>query len=503
VAAKFVKLTANSNWKSILNQYGLSEVRFFSIPISARDPKPAVGVEDVGLSVTLSWTAGREAAKHDVYFSDDDQAVVDGTAYLATVTETSYGPFDLDLGKTYYWRVDEVNDAEVPSTWQGDFWSFTTIDSLVVDNFESYTDEDTLNEAIWQTWIDGFGVPENGSQVGYLLPPYAEQAIVHGGLQSMPLIYDNRSASYSEATANINDLASGRDWTRHGITALSLWFRGYPASVGSCVEGPAGTYTMTAAGDDIWNQADEFHYAFKQLAGTGSIVARVESIDPTNPWAKAGVMIRETLDAGSKFAGIFITPTNGCSFQARTDTDSAATSDGAIWTAEQRAITAPYWVKLERDVMGSLKGYYASDGVNWRPMIWKPGVSMSSNVYIGLALTSHDAALTCQAVLSGVQTSGAVTGQWQSQDIGILSNSAEPIYVVIADSTNAPAAVLHDDPAATQTDIWTEWAIPLQSFAEQGVNLTDVDRISIGVGNKDHPQPGGTGTMYFDDIRLD
>ncbi len=502
VAAKFVRLTVNNNWGGILNQHGLSEVRFFHIPISARDPQPAAGAEGVGLSVTLKWTAGRGAVTHDVYFSDDWQAVEDGTALVATVTETRYGPLALDLNTTYYWRVDEVNDAEAITTWQGDSWYFTTVDSLVVDDFESYTDDDTAGEAIWQTWIDGFGVPENGSQVGYLLPPYAEQAMVHSGLQSMPLTYDNTTASYSEATAEIDNLASSRDWIRYGIENLSLWFRGYPASVGSFVEGPAGTYTMTASGADIWNQADEFHYAFKQLAGTGSIIARVDNIDPTNPWAKAGVMIRETLDAGSKFAGIFITPTNGCSFQARTDVDTAAISDGTVWTAEQRAITAPHWVKLERDVTGSLKGYYASDGVNWRPLIWKPGISMSSNVYIGLALTSHDVALTCQAVFSGVQTAGAVTGQWQSKDIGVLSNSAESIYVEIANSTGAPAIVFHGDLLATQIDAWTDWIIPLQVFADQGVNLTDVDRISIGVGNKDNPQPGGTGTLYIDDIRL-
>jgi hypothetical protein len=509
VAAKFVRLTANSNWGGILNQYGLSEVRFFYIPISARGPEPALGAEDVGLSVTLSWVPGREAAMHDVYFSDDYEAVVDGTALIGNVAGTSYGPLDLELGTTYYWRVDEVNDAETPSTWQGDFWYFTTVDSLLVDDFESYTDDDTAGEAIWQTWIDGFGVPENGSQVGYLLPPYAEQAIVHSGYQSMPLTYDNTAASYSEATASVDNLASGRDWTRNGIQDLSLWFRGYPASVGNFVEGPAGTYTMTAGGTDIWNQADEFHYAFKQLSGAGSIVAKVESVELADVWTKAGVMIRETLDPGSKFAAVYITPTNadgtpteGCRFQARTDTDGSATSDTSVATAEQTAITAPYWVKLERDVAGSLRAYYASDGVNWRAMIWRPSVSMGSTVYIGLALCSHNAALTAEAKFSNVQTTGTVTGQWQSQDIGILNNSAEPMYVALANRTGTPGIVFHDDPAATQIEDWTQWMIPLQAFVDQGIDLSDVDSISLGVGNKSNPQPGGKGTMFFDDVRL-
>ncbi|MHC4583891.1 MAG: hypothetical protein ACYS3N_05140, partial [Planctomycetota bacterium] len=115
VSAKYVRLTANSNWKSILPQFGLSEVQFFSLPVQAREPNPASGAREVALDLDLAWRAGREAAVHDVYFSDDWQAVVDGTAPVTTVTETSHGPLALDLGKTYYWRVDEVNDAETPS----------------------------------------------------------------------------------------------------------------------------------------------------------------------------------------------------------------------------------------------------------------------------------------------------------------------------------------------------------------------------------------------------
>ena len=127
---------------------------------------------------------------------------------------------------------------------------------------------------------------------------------------------------------------------------------------------------------------------------------------------------------------------------------------------------------------------------------------MSSNVYIGLALTSHNAALTCEAKFSGVRTTGTVTGQWQSQDIGISTNSAELIYVAVGNNAGTSAIVKYDEPAATQIDAWTEWNIPTQVFADQGVNLTDVDNISIGIGDKDNPQPGGSGTIYIDDIRL-
>ena len=508
--AKFVRLTANSNWGGILAQFGLSEVRFFSIPVQAGKPEPASGAVDVALDIDLAWRAGREAASHEVYLSDDLQAVEDGTALVTTVAGSSYGPLALDLGRTYYWRVDEVNDAASPARWQGDIWDFTTIESFVVDDFEGYTDNDAANEAIWQHWIDGFGVPANGSQVGNLLPPYAEQTIVHGGLQSMPLTYTNTGAvTNSEATFT---LTTQKDWTVRGVGELSLWFRGYPASVGGFMEAPAGTFTVAAEGADIWNQADEFHYVYKQLNGVGSIIARVDSVENTNAWAKAGVMIRETLDAGSKFAAVYVTPTNadgtptnGCRFQGRADTDGSATSDSSptlVATPEQMAITAPYWVQIERDVAGNFRGSYSSNGTAWTPMVWRPAISMESTVYIGLALTSHVAGVQGQASFSGIRTTGTVTGQWQSQDIGILSNSAESLYVEIANANGASGVVLHDDPAATQIDTWTQWRIDLQRFADQGINLTNVNSISVGVGNKSNPQPGGTGIMYIDDIGL-
>jgi hypothetical protein len=130
-------------------------------------------------------------------------------------------------------------------------------------------------------------------------------------------------------------------------------------------------------------------------------------------------------------------------------------------------------------------------------------ISMGSNVYIGLAVTSHDAALTCQAVFSNVTTTGSVGPQWANQDIGIASNAAEPMYVAISNSAGTPAVVVNDDPAAATIDTWTQWVIPLQAFADQGIVLTDVDRIAIGLGTRGNMTvPGGSGKIYIDDIRL-
>jgi hypothetical protein len=137
-------------------------------------------------------------------------------------------------------------------------------------------------------------------------------------------------------------------------------------------------------------------------------------------------------------------------------------------------------------------------------MSWNPqNISMSSNVYIGLAVTSHNAAATCEARFSNVTVTGTAGAQWMNQDIGILSNDAEPLYVAVSNSTGNPAVVVHDNPAAAQINVWTEWVIPLSALANQGINLTNVDKIAVGLGTKGNmTTPGGSGKMYFDDIRL-
>jgi len=231
-AAKYVRITANSNWGGMVNQYGLSEVRFLYIPVWATEPSPDSGATDVDVDTILSFRAGREAAKHDVYISTDEQTVIDGTVPVAGVTEASYAP-SLDLAGTYYWRIDEVNDAEIPTTWQGDIWNLSTQEYLVVEDFESYNDIPAGEEGsnlVYGTWVDGFENPANGSTIGYNEPfqPTIETSLVYDGKKSVPLFYDNTVAAYSEVTANVADLDVGRDWTMHGIKALTLRFRGDP-----------------------------------------------------------------------------------------------------------------------------------------------------------------------------------------------------------------------------------------------------------------------------------
>ena len=275
-------------------------------------PQPANGAVDVKQTQILNWTPGVFADSHEVYFSSDKDAVknADTTSpeYKGSgnLGSESYEPGKLEWNTTYYWRIDEANNANADSPWTGPLWSFTTANFLVVDDYESYNDlneDEPGSNRIYLAWIDGFDNPAiNGSVVGHANPPFAEQTIIHGGLQSMPFAYDN-AVGKSEATLT---LTYPRDWTENGVNTLTIWFRGNS------------------------------------------------------------------------------------------------------------------------------------------------------------------------------------------------TNAAEPMYVVL----NNSAVITNDNPDAALTDSWTQWNIDLQAFADQGVNLANVNTITLGFGNRNNPVAGGAGMVFFDDIRL-
>ena len=199
-------------------------------------PEPANGAVDVTQSPILTWAHGVFADSHEVYFGTDAEAVKNADTSSPEYKGSgnhgseSFDPGQLEWDTTYYWRIDEANNTNVDSPWTGPLWSFTTANFLIIDDFESYNDlneDEPGSNRIYLAWIDGFENPSvNGSVVGNFDPPFAEQTIVHGGLQSMPMAYDN-TVGKSEATLT---LTSNRDWTVNGVNTLTIWYRGGSAN---------------------------------------------------------------------------------------------------------------------------------------------------------------------------------------------------------------------------------------------------------------------------------
>ncbi|MBL7187566.1 MAG: discoidin domain-containing protein [Phycisphaerae bacterium] len=499
VAAKYVRFNVDSAWGT-LGQYGLSEVQFQQIPTFAREPQPADGESDVSIDPALSWRVGREAVTHQAHFGMDETKVAQGDAMVDVVTENRYEPGQLNVGTTYYWRVDEVNEAEAVSTWQGDLWSFTTQESLIVDDFESY--EDTEPSRIFDVWPDGWKDDTNGSVVGNSEVPFAEQVIVHGGGQSMNLAYDNSAAKVSEAART---WATAQNWTANGVEVLRIWHQGAQAPGSISYDAAGGTYTLRSAGPDIWGTADGFHFAYKELVGNGSITARVDGITDGGVWAKVGVMVRESLEPGATHAMMAVTPANRVSFVHRLAANEG-TSDA---NGDADAFAMPHWVRITREG-NILRGEHSSDGVNWTgptadPAQTEVGAFLPQTVYVGLAMSSFKPGQFAEATFTNVQTTGNVAGGTltTSQDIGIASNTPELLYVTLQDLAGNSAAVSHEDGfEAVNAPYWKAWDISLDKFAADGVNLTGVKKMYIGVGDRNAAPSGAVGVLYFDDIQL-
>jgi hypothetical protein len=483
VMAKFVKLTVDAS-HSDLPQTGLSEVRFLYLPVQARGPVPADDATDVLLTATLDWRPGREATSHTVYFGTDSNAVAEGAASAKTVDGHSFTPTGMEYGLDYFWRVDEVGDA---GTYAGDVWSFTSQEFTAAEDFEAYNDDDNR---IFDVWIDGVTTEASGSQVGYDESPFAEKAIARGK-QSMPMTYDNTESPYvSEAEREFDP---AQNWTGNGASEVCLWTRGYPAVTTTTITETNGKMTVTGAGADIYDNTDDFTYAYKTLNGDGTIIARVTSTGTgSSTWAKGGVMIRDGFNGGSAHAMMVITTpgANGASFQYRTTTDGAsATADSTV------AVAPPYWVKIER-AGSNFTGYHSADGNAWST-VGSTIIEMADPVLIGIAVTSHEDGVDRTFEFDGITTTGTVAGAWQGAIIDAPQfNDAAAMYLTITDSAGKSATVTSDTAALTAD--WTRWAIPMSDFA--GVNFAKVQNVIIGIGTKGATSPGGKGILFIDDL---
>jgi uncharacterized repeat protein (TIGR03806 family) len=156
----------------------------------------------------------------------------------------------------------------------------------------------------------------------------------------------------------------------------------------------AGAFTVSGAGADIWDAADAFQFVYQPLHGDGQIVAHVASVGETDGWAKAGVMIRDTIDPGARHAFILLTPSSGAAFQRR------ATAGGGSEHTAGPNVRAPYWVKLERKG-SNFTGSISTDGVNWTK-VGDAAIEMGADLFAGLAVTAHNNGALCTAAFDHV-----------------------------------------------------------------------------------------------------
>ncbi len=256
-------------------------------------------------------------------------------------------------------------------------------------------------------WLWNFG---DGTTSNLQTPP--AHAYKTAGTYAVSLTVTGPGGTSTPKTTSITAKAAT------AATLPSPWLDKDIGTVG--VVGNAGysnsVYTLQGSGSDIWNTADGFHFAYQPLSGDGTIVARVNSITNTNAWAKAGVMIRESLDANARHAMVVVTPSSGVSFQYRT------TVGGTSLDTTTSGLQAPHWVKLTR-VGSTFTGYRSIDGKTWT-LVGSATISLNSNIYVGLAVTSHnDAALATanfdnvSLSVSGVGT-GLLPSPWVRMDIG-------------------------------------------------------------------------------------
>ncbi|TKJ34668.1 MAG: hypothetical protein CEE38_17515 [Planctomycetes bacterium B3_Pla] len=290
---------AELRWAHDLIPLEIIPAAAFSPPIRAGLPNPLSQAVNVTQVPALEWTAGGQAAQHDVYFGIDADAVTAADTSTADIyrgrqAETSFSPATLEWNTTYYWRVDEVNDLHPDSPWRGSVWSFTTADFLIVDDFEGY---DAYDNQIWWTWKDGLGYVAHddelafaGNNTGSIVGDdttvsYTEETVRHGGAQAMPFFYNNNkqgSAKYSEVERT---LSVSRDWTEGGVGELSLWFHGDPANAAErlyvAVTDSAGATVLvyhddpSAATTDIWT---EWVISLQSLADQGIDLTNVNKV---------------------------------------------------------------------------------------------------------------------------------------------------------------------------------------------------------------------------------
>ena len=482
------------------------------VPAFSKAEKPSMqdGAVYENTWATLGWTPGESAVSHNVYIGSNFDDVNNGTGetfrgnqtenvYLVGLPGYAY-PDGLVAGTTYYWRIDEVNNADPNSPWKGDVWSFSIAPSTAynpnpADGAGSVALNATLN------WTGGFG---SKLHTVYFGDKYDDVNSATTGAMSATATYDPgplqsqkvyywRVDEFDGATTH-----KGQVWSFATLGALD---NPHPANGAADAEmntiltwapseNAASHQVYLGTDKEALRKADTTSPEYKGVKALGA-----ESYDPgllawdsTYYWRIDEV---NNTNPASPWKGPLWTFTTGQyllveDFEAYNDIDPPAAGSNRIFdkwidgfgTATNGAV-----------VGNNLPPYTARSNVHGGGQAMP--FSYDNNLKFSEA-TMTLAGAACDWTRQGV----ANLSLWFR---GATANAAERMYVTL----NGTAVVYHDNPAATQLTGWTEWVIPLQQFTALGVNLTNVTSITIGFGTRGNTTvASGTGQMYFDDIRL-
>ena len=466
----------------------------------AYGPDPSSGTLHEDTWISLGWRAGDFAASHDVYIGDNFDAVNEGaegtlignqtaTFIVAGFPGFAY-PDGLIPGTTYYWRIDEVNDTEPNSPWKGDVWSFMIPPKTAYAPDPADSGETVAVNASLK-WTPGFGAKLHTLYFGDNFDDVSNAA---GGLPQGAATYSpgelKQAKTYYWRVDEFDAITTytGNVWsftTEGAVAALN------PANGALDVtQTPVLTWAPGfGASHEVYFGADE---ASLELKGSGNLGS--ESYDPgqlewdtTYYWR---VDEANGANADSPWTGPLWSFTTANflivdDFESYNDLDEGDPGSNRLYLAWLDGFDNP---ATNGSVVGNANAPFAeqtivNSGLQSMPMSYDNAVGKSEAT---LTLTSNR-----DWTVNGVN---ALTILYR----GSSSNAAEPMYVVL----NGSAVITNDVPDAAQKGSWTEWNIDLQAFADQGVNLANVNSITLGLGNRSNPTAGGAGMMYFDDIRL-
>ncbi|MCP4455732.1 MAG: DUF1349 domain-containing protein [Planctomycetes bacterium] len=488
---------------------------------------PLDGAQFTRNGLTLVWQAGQSSASHNVYLSQDREAVAtqQPEALLGQQTVSEIEVTGLDWDATYYWRIDEVNEAREDSPWLGPIWSFTTLGTRLIDDIESYWI--TSPNRIFESWLDRWPYTVDGQQVyagngtGMVVGEYNDQAggylgsvdAAYEGWFSLPLEYDNTQPPYYSETQR--NFEGPMDWTTNGhnnMAYLCLQFLGtiLPPSK---FELSGSEYHVTGVWSDNFddlddrarlNKTDYCTFVSIPMQGNGAVVVKVESLEDTAEWARAGIMIRDGLDENARHMAALVTPSNRAEYLVR---QHAGGDNVSRDTGDPNSISVPHWLRLTRQG-GILTADHSVDGERW-DNLGTAYMVMAEEVQVGLMVNSFvDDKTPCQAVFSNLQVNGSSDVTLETlTNIGRETNDPDHLYLAVRDARGQDALIVHpDDPNALLVDQWRQWCLPLSELQAQGVDLTQITELAIGVGDTPKPGasrgPGGRGKFYVDQIRL-